>query len=122
MKKTLIWLLDDEWKDHELEFELLKDAVPDADIRLTTKDFEQDLAAFGKSADVIITQISFTFTREILSQLERCKGIAVTGSGYNNMDVQAAKELGIPEPSKSVDFQYAPGKEWRNSWKNKINK
>ena len=30
---------------------------------------------------------------------------------------EPAKELGIPEPSKSVDFQYAPGKEWRNSCK-----
>lgn len=96
MEKNLVWLLDDEWEDHELEFAVLREALPEADIRLTTHDFAGDLAAFGKDADVIISQISFNFTREILEQLTRCKGIAVTGSGYNNIDVRAAKELGIP--------------------------
>ncbi len=92
----LFWIIDDEWPDHELELGLLKAAFPACDIRLTTADLEADLEAFGRDADLIITQISFPFTREILGSLRRCKGIAVSGSGYNNVDMAAAKELGIP--------------------------
>ena len=95
-RKPLFWILDDEWPDHELEINTLKEAFPEADIRLTGSGFEQDLADFGKDADLIVTQISYSFTREILQTLHNCRGIAVSGSGYNNIDVQAAAELGIP--------------------------
>ena len=94
----LFWLLDDEWTNHDLELSQLQAAVPDCKVHITSSmdTFQADLNHFGSYADLIITQISFPFNRHSLSSLKRCKGIAVLGSGYNNIDISAAREYKIP--------------------------
>lgn len=48
----------------------------------------------AKEADIIITS-KVLLTRELLAELPKLKLIAVTATGTNNIDMQAAKELGI---------------------------
>ena len=45
---------------------------------------------------MVFAQVSADVTADVISKLKNCKGIAVFGSGYNNVDVQAAKAAGIP--------------------------
>lgn len=94
--KPLFWIIDDEWEDHEPEVSLLTKAVPSCEVRVTKDGFWADLESFGQDADLILTQISYPITETVLRKLKHCRGIAVFGSGYNNVDVGAAKSLGIP--------------------------
>ena len=47
-----------------------------------------------READAVLTN-KVVFSREILSQLPRLRYIGVTATGYNNVDVAAARERGI---------------------------
>ncbi len=48
----------------------------------------------SKDADIIITN-KVIFDKDILKQLPKLKLIAITATGMNNVDLEAAKELGI---------------------------
>lgn len=54
----------------------------------------EELLERAKDADIIITS-KVVFDRQILQQLPRLKLIAITATGTNNIDLEAAKELGI---------------------------
>lgn len=58
-----------------------------------TTQADQTLAR-AKEADILITS-KVILNREILSQLPKLKLIAITATGTNNVDLVAAKELGI---------------------------
>ena len=47
-----------------------------------------------KDADIAVTS-KVIFSREVMRQLPKLKLIAVTATGTNNIDLLAAKELGI---------------------------
>ena len=100
MEKPLFWIIDDEWPDYSVEEAALKAAYPDCDIRYSGIPFQQDLEDFGAQADVVFAQVSADITADVIAKLKRCKGIAVFGSGYNNVDVQAAKAAGIRDQVK----------------------
>ena len=48
----------------------------------------------AKDADIIITS-KVILSREVLQQLPKLKLIAITATGTNNVDLDAAKELGV---------------------------
>ena len=48
----------------------------------------------AKDADIIITS-KVILSREVLQQLPKLKLIAITATGTNNVDLEAAKELGV---------------------------
>ena len=54
----------------------------------------EQVLARAKDADIIITS-KVILNHEILSQLPKLKLIAVTATGTNNIDLVAAKALGI---------------------------
>jgi len=57
---------------------------------------EDEIIAAAKGADAIITQVSYqSITRKVLKSLKSCKLITSIGIGYENLDVDAATELGI---------------------------
>ena len=91
MEKPLFWIIDDEWPDYSVEEAALKAACPDCHIRYSGIPFQKDLEDFGDQVDVVFAQVSADITAQVIAKLPRCKGIAVFGSGYNNVDVQAAK-------------------------------
>ena len=52
------------------------------------------LAAVCRDADAILTDF-VPFTREVLSELRRCRVISVAATGWNCIDVEAAADYGI---------------------------
>jgi D-3-phosphoglycerate dehydrogenase len=57
---------------------------------------EAELIAAGKDGDAIIAQVSYqSITRKVLTHWKNCKLITSIGIGYENLDVEAASELGI---------------------------
>lgn len=91
----LIWIIDEEWKDYDLEKEFLKKKYPDVEIRCSTYDYENDLEEFGYKADGILAQVYAPIPRETIEKLVNCKGIAVYGGGYDKVDIIAAREKNI---------------------------
>lgn len=93
--KPLIWIIDEEWSNYVIEEEILKNSFPNCTIKYSGNDYEKDFEDFGKDADAIICQINIDMSKEIIEKLNKCKVIAVYGSGYDRVDVEAAKEKGI---------------------------
>ncbi len=93
--KPIIWIIDDEWADYKIEEKLLYSEFPDCTIKYSDLDFEKDLETFGTDVDAVICQISVDMNKEVISKLDKCKIISVYGTGYNNVDIEAAKEKGI---------------------------
>jgi D-3-phosphoglycerate dehydrogenase len=57
---------------------------------------EDEIIAAAKGADAVIAQVSYqSITRKVLKSLKNCKLITSIGIGYENLDVDAATELGI---------------------------
>ncbi len=91
----LIWIIDEEWNDYEVEVTMLKKKYPLCEIRFSTYEYAKDLKEFGYKADIILAQVYTKITAATIEKLECCKGIAVYGGGYDRIDIQAAKEKGI---------------------------
>jgi D-3-phosphoglycerate dehydrogenase len=66
----------------------------DAEIRVAASRETEDVLAVARDADGIITCYA-DMNAEVIGQLENCKIITRTGTGYNNIDVAAATEAGI---------------------------
>ena len=92
----LVWIIDEEWPDYEVERALLQKELPQAEIRFSSYDYASDLEAFGKDADIILAQIYVDMPAAVLRKLRHCRGIAVYGGGYDRIDVAAARQQGIP--------------------------
>lgn len=85
--------------------------IPDAGLRLLTdagvrymigeSDDERGLdpealRAGVAAADVLVSLLTDTIDRDVLSANSRLRGVANYAVGYNNIDLEAATELGIP--------------------------
>lgn len=95
-KEPVFWIIDDEWPDHSIEFQALREAYPNCKIYESGIPFHQDLGSCGKEANIILAQISAQINSDIIAQLHNCRGIAVFGSGYDNINMEAANRHGIP--------------------------
>ena len=91
----LIWIIDEEWKDYDLENEVLRKKFPGVEIKCSTYDYEKDLNEFGYKADGILAQVYAPIPKETIEKLENCKGIAVYGGGYDKVDTIVAREKNI---------------------------
>ena len=92
---VLIWIIDEEWKDYDMEREYFEEVYPGAEIRCSSYDYEEDLTEFGYRADGILAQVYAPIPKATIDRLECCKGIAVYGGGYERVDTKAAREKGI---------------------------
>lgn len=93
--KPLIWIIDEEWSDYEVEKSILRASFPECRIEFSGNDYVKDLENFGKEADAILCQIYVKIDKPVISRLERCKVISIFGGGYDRVDVGSAKEKGI---------------------------
>lgn len=91
----LIWIIDEEWKDYEIEEQLFKREVPDYKVKHSNNQYMKDLEDFGKYAEAILAQIYVDIPGETISKLENCKVISVYGGGFDRVNLDAAKEKGI---------------------------
>src|SRR5207249_11039036 len=72
---------------------ILADIDAEMTIRRPTNDAE--VIEMGRDADGIIMHGSVPLTREIISQLKRCKVVCRTGVGVDRMDLKAATDHGL---------------------------
>lgn len=92
--KPKVWILDDEGLSHEKEFEIYEEN--NIEYRVTTKaSFETDLEEFGKDAIAIVGQVGFQIDAELMDQLKNLKAICSFGMGFNQIDIEAARERNI---------------------------
>ena len=62
-----------------------------------TKGLSRDeLLAGVRGCDVLLCQLTEPIDREVLAANERLLGVAQMAVGFNNVDVEAATELGVP--------------------------
>lgn len=95
-RQPFFWIIDNEWPDYSVETALLREAWPNCRIEFSGIPFEEDLKRFGAEADVVLAQIGADMNAGVIAQLKNCRGIAVFGGGYDNVDIAAAKVHGIP--------------------------
>lgn len=95
MSKPLIWIIDEEWPDYDVEKALLEKAFPGCDLRFSGNDYGADLDAFGSKAEGILCQVYVDMPRETIERLDRCRILSVFGGGYDRVDYRAARERGI---------------------------
>jgi glyoxylate reductase len=80
----------------EIAFELLAQKGIDIIVNNDDKPISRkDLIKYSIDADGIISMLSEKFDRKILIKLKKCKIIANYAVGFNNIDLQAAKENNI---------------------------
>ncbi|RVU54720.1 C-terminal binding protein [Anaerosphaera multitolerans] len=91
----LIWIIDEEWEDYNLEKEMLPKLLPGVEIKYSGNDYAKDLEEFGYKADGILAQVYVDIPRSTIEKLENCKGIATYGGGFDRIDIEAAKEKEI---------------------------
>lgn len=65
-----------------------------AELRVAKSRETDDVLAVSRDADGIISCYS-DMNAEVIAQLDKCKVIARTGTGYNNIDVDAATKAGM---------------------------
>ncbi len=57
---------------------------------------EDELSRAVSDCEVLVPLLTEPITRELLASSERLRGVAQMAVGYNNIDVEAATDLGIP--------------------------
>jgi len=95
MAKPMIWIIDEEWPDYEIENKELKSAFPDCEIRYSKYDYHADLEEFGRDADAILSQIYTVIGEKEMVRLNKCRVISVFGGGYDKIDVASAMKHDI---------------------------
>ncbi|WP_196605659.1 C-terminal binding protein [Pectinatus haikarae] len=92
----LLWIIDDEWTNYNIENSIFKKYLKTYDIRYSTyKTFREDAEVFAPLADAVLSQINIPMDRDLIGKLKRCRIISNYGTGYNNVDLKAAGENNI---------------------------
>ncbi|RYM06372.1 C-terminal binding protein [Sporolactobacillus sp. THM7-7] len=100
--RPLIWIIDEEWSDYQIEEDIINQTFPGCIIKHSGNDYQADLEQFGKDADAILCQVYVSIPKETIQKLTRCKIIAIYGGGYDRVDIDAAR-------SKEITVTFVPG-------------
>jgi C-terminal binding protein len=77
----------------DIEAQVLQDV---ADVTVEKVDDGTQLSDALSAADVVIAWHHIALPRNVLRRLGRCRGVVRASVGYDNIDLEAATELGIP--------------------------
>jgi D-3-phosphoglycerate dehydrogenase len=92
--KKLVWILDDEWTDHSVEKAIY--AQHGFEVKVTTSEtLDEDTPLYAPYADGVVAQVGFPCGAELIAKLDACKSIAISGVGFNHVDLEAATRKGI---------------------------
>ena len=82
---------------NEVPVNLIKPILDEIDAELVIErpKTDEEVVAAARDADAMIMHGAIPFTREIISQLKRCKVVCRTGVGVDRMDLGAAAEHGV---------------------------
>lgn len=78
----------------DLDWSLLRTACPDADISVYDRTPPAEVMARCADADVVLTN-KVVLSADIMRQMPRLKYVGVLATGYNVVDIDAARALGI---------------------------
>lgn len=92
MASFKVLMTDSIFNDQMVEKNILKKI--DAELVLAPDKCEKTLKALIKNADAVIVTYA-EMTRDVIMAAEKCKVIARTGIGINNINIEAANEKGI---------------------------
>ena len=92
MAKTLIAITDSPFPSLDPAKKAL--AKLDPEYRMSKSPSSEDILAVARDADAVLVTYA-KLPGELLKQLKRCKAIGRFGLGVDNIDLPAAKELGI---------------------------
>ena len=90
----LVWRLDDERPSHEGERQRLQEHGYNLVVTRSAS-YREDYDKYAPQAKGILQQVSFPLGAEDIAGLTSCKIIAVTGGGFDLLDVAAATRQGI---------------------------
>ncbi|MFZ7946984.1 MULTISPECIES: C-terminal binding protein [Bacillaceae] len=92
--RHLVWILDDEWIDHQMEKGIYQQEG--FEVKVTRSEtFEEDLPLYAPYADGVVAQVGFPCKADLIDKLQSCKVIAISGVGFNHVDLEAATNRGI---------------------------
>lgn len=91
MRKIVVFNRMSDPLTHEMQ---VFSAFPDVEVVKSDAITEEELIRDAKDAEIILFS-SARLTRTVLSSLNRCKLIVRYGIGYDTVDTEAARELGI---------------------------
>jgi D-3-phosphoglycerate dehydrogenase / 2-oxoglutarate reductase len=92
--KKLVWILDDEWNDHRLEETIFRKYGFEMKVS-KSEALEDDILQYAPYADGLVAQVGFPCGANLIEQLSVCKVIAISGVGFNHVDIEAASRQGI---------------------------
>lgn len=92
--KKLVWILDDEWTDHSVEKAIYEANGFKAKVT-TSETLAEDTPLYAPHADGVVAQVGFPCGAELIGKLASCKSIAISGVGFNHVDLEAATRQGI---------------------------
>lgn len=95
MARRIVWIIDEEWSDYELEKQMLSDLLPEYELRISGYDYGDDLERLGNAVEGILAQIYARIPGDVIERLPRLKVISVYGGGYDRVDLEAAKRKGV---------------------------
>nr|WP_235888242.1 C-terminal binding protein [Neobacillus paridis] len=86
--------MDDEWKNHDIEKEIF--AQQGFEVKVTRSDtLEKDVPVYAAFADGVVAQVGFPCKAELIDKLDVCKVIAISGVGFNHVDIEEATKRGM---------------------------
>lgn len=89
-----VWIIDLEGLDHSKEIEIYKEN--NVDFVFSSKEtYDKDFNRMMSEATVIVVEASVAIDETVINQLEKCKAILSFGTGFDNIDVQAAYRRNI---------------------------
>lgn len=92
--KPFVWILDDEWTDHSMELAIYEQNG--FNVKITrSENLTEDTEKYASHADGVVAQIGFPCGKGLIERLDNCKIIAISGVGYNHVDIEAASARGI---------------------------
>jgi D-3-phosphoglycerate dehydrogenase len=91
-KQFKVVITDLAWSDLSIETDLF--APLNIELIAAQCKTKDDIIKISETADAIIA-IHSPITKEVINALDQCKLIAVSGEGYNSIDIQAATDAGI---------------------------
>lgn len=94
IQTDLVWALDDEFPSHEIEQKMLQEQGYNLVVTRSAS-YREDYGKYAPYAKGILLQVSFLLGAEDIAGLVSCKIIAVTGGGFELLDVAAATRHGI---------------------------
>ena len=87
--KKLIWIIDEEWSDYEVEIDILRETFPDCEIKISNYNYKEDLKKFGYKADGILAQVYADIPKDTIDKLKNNSGLTkkINFIKINNIEI-----------------------------------